>query len=296
MIKLGNFFNSIKFIINHPLVYGERFNAILRYIKFHVLTRIKNTKRKISFVNGTMLIIKRDLSGASTNYFTYLADFEEMMFMLHVLRSDNLFFDIGSNIGSWTILASGVVGSKSVSIEPIKESYYQLIDNINLNNLNEKVTLYNIALGSKDCDIKMSKQYGALNRIIMTDDDYELVGMKTLDQISCNDPFMIKIDVEGYEMEVLNGGSKTLSSASLQVIIIELNGSAKKYGSSDIEISNKIIEYGFIPISYNPFKRKIIELKKYNDKKHNTIFIRNYNFVKKNIEISKKINIGKFSI
>ena len=41
-------------------------------------------------------------------------------------------------------------------------------------------------------------------------------------------PSLIKIDVEGYENEVINGAEKTLENQSLKAIIIELNGSGSR--------------------------------------------------------------------
>ena len=54
---------------------------------------------------------------------------------------------------------------------------------------------------------------------------------------------MIKIDVEGYEMEVLKGASKMLET--VRYLMIELNNNSKKYGSNNIEIEKHIQTLGF---------------------------------------------------
>jgi len=54
---------------------------------------------------------------------------------------------------------------------------------------------------------------------------------------------MIKIDVEGYEMEVLKGASKMLQT--VRYLMIELNNNSKKYGSNNIEIEKYIQSLGF---------------------------------------------------
>lgn len=95
---------------------------------------------------------------------------------------------------------------------------------------------------------------------------------------------MIKIDVEGFEWEVLNGGKLTLEHDKLQVIIIELNGSGSRYGHNDDEIDNLLREYGFKPFAYNPFNRELISLDKYTH--GNTIYLRN------TLEVSKKLEKG----
>lgn len=294
--KIFRRFNrSIKFIWNHPLIEGERLTAILRYFSFHLLTRIYNVERSIHFIEGTKITIRRDLSGVTTNYFTYLADFEEMLFLLHFLRPGDVFYDIGSNVGSWTILSSGVVGCRTIAIEPVKETYEQLLKNLYLNRIRKKVVTYNIALGRDEKLVQISRGKGALNRILSNkQEDTEIVSQKSLDVINRkDDPRFLKIDVEGYEMKVIQGGKKTLSNPNLQGLIIELNGNSRKYGFSDNHIHNEIISYGFIPISYDPFNRYLMELNNYNSLRHNTIYVKNLNTAKDLVIKSKKYRIGK---
>ena len=67
--------------------------------------------------------------------------------------------------------------------------------------------------------------------------------MITIDSLGIDDIDLIKIDVEGFEMEVLKGAEKTLGK--VRYIMIELNNATKKYGSSNIEIENYIGSLGF---------------------------------------------------
>ena len=54
---------------------------------------------------------------------------------------------------------------------------------------------------------------------------------------------MIKIDVEGYEMDVLKGAKKVLESC--QYVMIELNSNTGKYGSSNQECMNFLESMGY---------------------------------------------------
>jgi hypothetical protein len=64
-----------------------------------------------------------------------------------------------------------------------------------------------------------------------------------IDSLDVGDVEMIKIDVEGLEMEVLKGAEHTLDKVSY--IMIELNNNSKRYGSSNIEIENHLKNLGF---------------------------------------------------
>ena len=67
--------------------------------------------------------------------------------------------------------------------------------------------------------------------------------MITLDSLEVDKVDMIKIDVEGYEMEVLKGAEKMLQS--VKFLMIELNNNTKNYGSSNIEIEKHLESLGF---------------------------------------------------
>lgn len=69
------------------------------------------------------------------------------------------------------------------------------------------------------------------------------IRMVTLDSLAYENVDLIKIDVEGYEMEVLKGANNTL--AGTQYLMIELNNNTKKYGSNNIDVEKHIEGLGF---------------------------------------------------
>ncbi len=80
------------------------------------------------------------MNGATGNFYTGLHEFEDMSFVLHALRSTDVFVDVGANIGSYTVLAAAVVGAQCIAFEPILETYGHLLQNVNLDgDLNRSV-------------------------------------------------------------------------------------------------------------------------------------------------------------
>jgi len=65
-------------------------------------------------------------------------------FLLHFLKDDDVFVDVGFNIGSYTFLTSGEIGAKSISIAPVLISFSHLKDNIALKNTGDLVETHNI--------------------------------------------------------------------------------------------------------------------------------------------------------
>ena len=53
------------------------------------------------------------MTGATGNIYCGLYEFLDMAFLLHFLRNGDLFGDIGSNIGSYTVLATGLRSTKA---------------------------------------------------------------------------------------------------------------------------------------------------------------------------------------
>ena len=99
----------------------------------------------------------------------------------------------------------------------------------------------------------------------------------------------MKIDVEGFELEVLRGAKKLLAEDNLKAIIIELNGSGKRYGVSDNDIHEILISNNFFPYEYLPFERKLIKKESYGT--HNIIYISDLPYVEKRINSAPKIKI-----
>ena len=93
------------------------------------------------FVEGTKLNIEPGQTISTGNYYVGLLEFEEMAFAIHFLDNSDIFFDIGANIGSYSILASGISKSRTIAFEPIESTFLQL----EKNKLDfSRKTLYNI--------------------------------------------------------------------------------------------------------------------------------------------------------
>ena len=219
-----------------------------------------------------------------------------MAFLLHFLRPSDLFIDIGANVGSYTILASSEINAKTIAIEPVPSTFENLIDNISINKMQEKVKALNIGLGSKNGKLHFTKSLDTVNHVVTendSDSDTIEVNVSTLDSILLTEitPILLKIDVEGFETEVLNGAESTLANNDLKAIIIELNGLGRSYGYDEVKVHEKLIEFGFKPFNYSPKLKQLTERESFGT--HNTIYLRDKKFVEDRIETSRQVKIGR---
>lgn len=98
--------NTLRFLIKHPLNRPNRLGALSRFMRWQFATRIMPYPQHVPFVNDTVLIMERGMSGATGNWYCGLHEVADMAFVLHALRAGDLFADVGANIGSFTVLAS----------------------------------------------------------------------------------------------------------------------------------------------------------------------------------------------
>lgn len=280
---MQKFKRTFGFILNHPLGKRHPVKAFLSFVLWQIQSRLQPSKFITKhFLHGINFYARKGLSGITGNIYTGLHEFNDMAFLLHFLRPDDFFFDIGANAGSYTLLASGVCKAKTFAIEASANTAKITQKNIVLNQLQNRVTLINAAAGTNTGTLNFSKNEDATNHIIATEESQiaaiETVSVIKIDDLTAkNQPALIKIDVEGFETEVLKGMTETLKQSLLKAIIIELNGSGNRYGFKDETIDNQLRNYGFQPYQYNAIERKLILLNTFGN--DNTIYCRDTDFI-----------------
>lgn len=286
--------NILNYINVHPLAKRHKLSAYSKFIKWQLLQFIRPRERTVSFTDKTFLAVKKGMTGATGNIYLGLHEFNDMGFLLHFLRDEDVFFDIGANIGSYTILASGHCKAKTISFEPIAATFDSLQKNIALNKLEHLVIAKNIGISDSENILLFTNSMDTVNHVLATSENSSLVSSIPvypadyfLKDFGC--PSMIKIDVEGYEDWVLKGMPLTLKNEKLKAIIIELNGSGYKYGIDDTQIHNELLLLNFHPVNYNPFTRILTRLKSFGDT--NTIYIREIEFVEMRIKNADKVDL-----
>ena len=162
-------------------------------------------------------------------------------------------FDIGSNKGQFILLIEKLFNSdkKIYSFEPIIEIFEK---QKNFFSKRENISFFNFALGEKSSTMilnitkrKDSSSFLEINSSINKNSDYLVeekreVEIKSLDEVMKNrnliKPILVKIDAQGYELEVLKGSKNVLKQ--INYIIIEVSENEIYTGQA---LANHIIKY-----------------------------------------------------
>jgi FkbM family methyltransferase len=178
-----------------------------------------------------------------------LYDYNNMNLIQDLLRDGGTFVDIGANIGSYTLIGSENSGAHVHAFEPHPSTFQLLRKNIELNQ-RSNVTLHNMALGSSEGEVFLTDRSGSsINHIVPgTCQPGGTVAvpchrMDTLCQSAAITPQIVKIDVEGFEYDVLLGFGDVLSS--VHVLMIEMNGLADGRSHGQQEIHSLLFSRGF---------------------------------------------------
>lgn len=174
-----------------------------------------------------------------------------LLFLKSFLNPGDCFIDVGANIGLISIFASYCVGNngKVLAYEALPRTAELLQENIALNRV-KNIEVNKFALGSTEGSAMIYENWqinrGGASLLVKTEDSIAIeVEIYQLDTVLPEDyrPKMIKIDVEGFELEVLKGAKETIRKFH-PVLIVELSENRKNVHESSIEIIDWIKTLG----------------------------------------------------
>jgi len=204
-------------------------------IRFVLMKSVNPPMRLYKSSLGTFVTRKGTLDFQFLN-FAY--EHNVKRFVLQHYKDYNLFFDIGANIGTYSFLLAGK-GIPCHAFEPAKENYKSMMVNIMVNNVESLITIHPYGLGKANAEVDFifesvntgaSHLAGSHTDYVETRGEVAIKGkaeIRTLDSIlstinyNKDDKILIKIDTEGMEIEVLEGGKQFLRDQPHFLIVME---------------------------------------------------------------------------
>jgi len=256
-------------IVDRPLYKTASFMIkVLRYFqeKQDIKLRLKHTRHYQSLYNKNTFFehkldhdLKMNLYKDSILSKIIYDGFEqeELNFVKSILKSGDVFIDIGANVGLFSLVASLCVGKKGqvIAFEPAPTTFNRLLENQKLNNI-KNIDARNIGLSDElgellfyisdtgfdawnsfapSADNKLQKQIA----VSVSNLDHEL---QHVDKATIK---LVKIDVEGWEKYVLRGGENFFKNFSPIVMVEFTDENTFNAGYSVHEIYDIMVLYGY---------------------------------------------------
>jgi FkbM family methyltransferase len=266
----------------HPLSCDSQMEAWARFVSWQVNCRIRN-EMVVPWVAGQKLVGRRGMLGMTGNIYLGLDEFEDMILPLHFLCEGDLFLDIGANVGSYTVLASGARRATTWAFEPDPDTASYLRRNVALNDLEDRVTIHQCAVGATDGEVFFSVGLDTTNKVVATGEgNVRRVRQARLDSlIGDARPIMMKVDVEQYEEDVVRGATGLLANPCLKVVEIETVTAA---------VEEILRENGFERAHYDPFARSLMRGPS-PGWSNNQLFVRDWELVEARLAAAEKITV-----
>lgn len=212
---------------------------------------------------------------------------EELNFFFKILRSSDVCLDIGANMGIFTFLFSK--HAKWVySFEPIYENYLLLELTKNINQVKNLIN-FNFALSDKKKKYKFLKYNNASglsciafdikrqinfikNKYIENNPEILEISTKIYDGLNLGKVDIIKIDVEGHEMNVIKGMIGTIKKFKPRIILIEVVEEQLNLNNSSIKSLIQFLK----KLNYQPsllIDKKLVKYSNQNIPNDNMFFI-----------------------
>lgn len=186
------------------------------------------------------------------------------------LTPDDVYWDIGANVGLYAIYAAKFRRCRTVAFEPESQNYALLVDNILMNGVAANCLPAIIAVADRSEVSRLRVRYitkgGAFNMLqpaaagsdapppasFQAAQMYEqhqgfdqLVFGCSVDELvnrhGLSAPTFIKLDVDGLEPNIVSGAMETIRSGSVRSILVELNTKS----AADMAVPDLLARHGF---------------------------------------------------
>lgn len=182
----------------------------------------------------------------------------ETLSWIDSFSSGDVFWDVGANIGCYSLYAAMIPGVSVCAFEPSPANLHLLTMNANVNDFNDRVIIYPFALSSVVGVIEWVSHTppgSADNQVLEKGRGVQIASQSyTADDLISNGvaafPNHMKIDVDGIELHILRGAQSVLKDHRLRSVMVEVD---EADGQKTADIVNLMTASGFEhPITRHP--------------------------------------------
>ena len=235
---------------------------LFRFAKAEIINKVFGAAFLYVHDFGPTLIVGRNLHSTRGHYFFGVHSFEEELFAIHFLRKDELFIDVGANLGMFSIMVAATTGARALAFEPSPSSAEVFKRHIALNDLSDRIILLEKCVGDAT-GTALIKNTVEMDNFVVLEGTKAMPEMASVPMVRIDDvvdgkvPCLMKMDIEGFELQALNGATQLLKNRNLRAMTIEIAELSRRFGVSGHEIRDFISGFGFLSIEYEPFGRRV---------------------------------------
>ena len=248
---------------------------IIRNIKWLFIKITSENKEIIKEINGSKMVLltsKKGMDIKEDSIYKQLAldgqrEFEATKIIKQIIKPGYKIFELGANVGYYALLEAKLIGEsgKIYAVEPEKNNFTILKKNIELNRL-KNIKVDNIAISDKDGQypLYVTANSNLHSMIKPKSGDYreEMVVTKSVDSYLAEKGGInyLRMDIEGYEFQALQGMDNTLKNNPGLKLFIELHAHLMKTKQT-IAILQKLKSFGFeiiYTITHDNYLRSVL--------------------------------------
>lgn len=189
---------------------------------------------------------------------TFHREEPETVRWLDTIGPDDVFWDVGANVGLYAVYAAVRCGCRVVAFEPEAANHALLIENVHMNRVGHLVDVSSVALGDRSGfgvldvhDLTRGGAYnrfrepgasiaGALRQVVYGARADDLVGLHGFPR-----PTHLKIDVDGNEPEIVSGARQLLADGRLRSLLVEVDRGDPRHSG----MTHALLAAGFVEVS-----------------------------------------------
>ncbi len=240
---LKTVYNIFKYIFENNSLFKTPY-YIIRAVSYQIFKRVTKSIISIRLFNGKQIFLYPESNVSTMFVYTSIPDKKEIEILRQYSTPKTIFLDIGANIGSYSVLLMDKV-KNIYAFEPHPLTAKQCKMNFLLNNYDEK-QIVQLALSDTNSEVYFTdnRKQTSINKISNDSKDCFKVTSNTLDNFSSQHldrslNYIVKIDTEGFEYNVLKGGIKFFKDYNIDCIAFEC------FGGPNSEVFKILQSYGY---------------------------------------------------
>lgn len=235
----------VQAVLKHPANKDDRARALLRASRHFAVSRLLGRRTTSELGKHSRLYIDPSRPASSRVAIGNPPDPEEMRFLDRFIRPDDLFIDIGANVGIYSVYAADL-GAEVIAVEPVHSE--ALRENLRLNDF--EIPIIEAAVSNEIGEVEFLLDLDQQNAMASASAPGKTatVPTTTVDQIlDGRSARLVKVDVEGFERFVIEGMSRSLSEGRIDAIQLEWNRASEgALGESRAPTYEALVNHGYV--------------------------------------------------